>query len=258
MIGRPTRLVLAGVIAAASLAAFASTASASFHLNLIREVHEGNGATGDYVELQATAPGQNFVSGKHIVSYDGGGGILTDYTIPTNVSNGANQATILISSGPLSGADFVAGTGGTGAGNLNVDNTGGTVCFGDSATVAIDCVAFAGNNGLSPTMFPTPPPSPYGTPFALPGAAPNAQLGPNQSLIRTISRGCATQLDAADDTNNSAADFSLGAGTPRSNSTTPTETPCPATPTAKKKCKKHKKKTGGYSAKKTKCKKKKH
>jgi hypothetical protein len=79
----------------------------------------------------------------------------------------------------------------------------------------------------------------------------------NQSLIRTISRGCATALDAADDTN-SAADFSLGAGSPRGNSATPTETPCPTPPATKKKCKKHKKKSGGYSAKKKKCKKKKH
>jgi Tfp pilus assembly protein PilW len=81
----------------------------------------------------------------------------------------------------------------------------------------------------------------------------------NQTLVRTISRGCPTSLDPADDTN-SAADFTLGTGSPRSNSATPTETQCPATPPAtKKKCKKHKKKkNGAYSAKKKKCKKKKH
>ena len=63
-------------------------------------------------------------------------------------------------------------------------------------------------------------------------------------------------LDTADDTN-SAADFTLGAGSPRNNSATPTETPCPPSQgtTPKKKCKKHKKKkSGAYSAKK-KCKK---
>ena len=38
-------------------------------MNLIREVHEG-GVTGDYVELQAYAAGQNFVAGKYINSYD--------------------------------------------------------------------------------------------------------------------------------------------------------------------------------------------
>jgi hypothetical protein len=249
---RLTRIALTSALALFAIAGFASSAAASFHLNLIREVHEGNGTDGDYVELQATAAGQNLVGGRHIVSYDGGGGVYSDFTIPSNVGNGANQATILISNGGVSGADFIAGTG-SGPGNLNVINTGGTVCFTDSSTsVGIDCVAFTSG----PTMFPTPPPSPYGNPFALAGG----QLGPNQSLIRTTSRGCATQLDSADDTNNSAADFSVGAGNPRGNSVTPTETPCPAPPaTKKKKCKKHKKKkAGAYSAKKKKCKKKKH
>ena len=224
----------------------AASAQASYHENLIREVHEG-GVSGDYVELQAYAGGQNLVSGKHIVSYDAGGGSpLTDFPIPSNVANGANQATILIASTATVGgvtADFNAGV------NLNVDNTGGTVCFTDSSiTVKLDCVAFDGTGGAAVTV---PSGANFGTPFALPGVNLDGQ-----SLIRTISRGCATALDTADDTN-SAADFSLGAGSPRNNSATPTETPCPSTP-AKKKCKKHKKKSGAYSAKKKKCKKKKH
>ncbi len=78
------------------------------------------------------------------------------------------------------------------------------------------------------------------------------------TLVRSISRGCATALDIADDTGNSAADFTVGTGTPRGNSVPPTETVCPpatAATTTKKKCKKHKKKkSGAYSAKK-KCKK---
>ena len=90
------------------------------------------------------------------------------------------------------------------------------------------------------------------------GAIPN-----NSSIVRTQARGCATALDAADDTNNSSADFAQGSSTPRANAVTPTETLC-ATPTTKKKkkCKKKKKKkgTGKYgsaAAKKKKCKKKK-
>ena len=245
------------VLSFAVLAAFTSClvaaagAQASYHQNLIREVHEGNGiSTGDYVELQAYAAGENLVAGKHILSYDAGGGApLTNYTIPSNVANAANQATILVAAdASTQGADFVAGNGATG---LNVDNTGGTVCYTDSSiTVALDCVAFDGVGGAGVTV-PSFSPSQFGTPFALPGANLN-----NQALIRTISRGCATALDKADDTN-SAADFTLGAGSPRNNSATPTETPCPVTP-VKKKCKKHKKKkSGAYSAKK-KCKKKKH
>ena len=80
----------------------------------------------------------------------------------------------------------------------------------------------------------------FGNPFALPGTNLN-----EQSLIRTISAGCRHALDPADDTN-VAADFTLGAGNPRNNATTPTETVCPPGPpppstagtSTKKKCKK--------------------
>ena len=226
----------------------AASAAASFHENLIREVHEGPASNGDYVELQARSAGQNFVAGKHIVTYDAGGGQLTNFTIPGSVSNGANQATILIANtASVSGvtADFNAGT------DLNVDNTGGTVCFTDSSiTIKIDCVAFDHPGDLNPFKLPTG--ASFGSPFILPGANLDGK-----SLIRTISGGCATALDAADDTN-SAADFTVGNGSPRNNSATPSETPCPPSTPAKKKCKKHKKKTGAYSAKKKKCKKKKH
>jgi hypothetical protein len=231
----------------------ATSAQATFHENYIREVHIGPGGTGDYVELQAYAGGQNFVAGKHIVTYDGGGTPYSTFTFPHSVNNGANQATILVSDGGVSGADFTAtpGSGNDGT-HLTPINTGGTVCYTDSSTtVGLDCVAYTSG----PTLFPSPPPSPFGTPFTLPGG----QLGPNQSLIRTISRGCATALDTADDTNNSAADFTIGAGSPRGNSVTPTETPCATPPATKKKCKKKKKKhRSAETAKKKKCKKKKH
>ncbi len=165
--------------------------------------------------------GQNFVAGKHIVTYDGGGTPYSTYTLSRPTSrNGANQATILdrrttAFPGRISRQLSASGNDGT---HMTPINTGGTVCYTDSTTaVGLDCVAYTSG----PTMFPSPPPSPFGTPFTLPGG----HLGPNQSLIRSISRGCATALDAADDTNNSAADFTIGAGSPRSNTATPTETP---------------------------------
>ena len=134
----------------------AGSAQASFHLNLIREVHEG-GATGDYVELQAYAAGENLVGGKYVNTYDGGGGSMTSTLIPANVPNGANQATILIAhDASTPGADVVNA-------GLNVVNTGGTVCYSTSpvgTAPALDCVAYTSG----PTAFPTPPPSPYGTP----------------------------------------------------------------------------------------------
>ena len=70
------------------------------------------------MELQAFSTGQNFVNGKHIVTYDAGGGPLTDYTLNHDVNNGANQATILIANAPsVNGVtpDFVAGSNGTGS-----------------------------------------------------------------------------------------------------------------------------------------------
>jgi hypothetical protein len=246
---RLSRIALAAGLALAVAGGLASTAFATFHENRIREIHEG-GATGDYVELQSFSSGQNLVGGKYINTYDGGGGLLTSTLIPGNVANGANQATILIahdSSTP--GADVVNA-------GLNVVNTGGTVCFSTSPVgtdPALDCVAYTSG----PTMFPTPAPSPYGTPITLPGGDLTGM-----TLIRSISRGCGTSLDAADDTDNSAADFTVGTGNPRGNSVTPTETVCPPSPNSpgtstKTKCKKKKHKRSAESAKKKKCKKKK-
>ncbi len=256
---RLTRIALAAGLALAVAGGLASTAFATFHLNRIREVHEGGATGADYVELQSMSAGENLVAGKHIVSYDAGGGPLTDYTIPANVPNAANQATILIANAPMASGvtpDFQAGSGATGDGNLNVDNTGGTVCYTDSSiTVALDCVSFDHANDPNQFMAPTFNPPQFGAPFILPGANLDGQ-----SLIRTISRGCATSLDSADDTN-AAGDFTLGTGSPRNNSMAPTETACPPSPSnpnpGAKKCKKKKHKRSAETAKKKKCKKKK-
>jgi hypothetical protein len=259
---RLTRIALAVGVSLSVATGLTDTASASYHENLIREVHDGGGSTGDYVMLQAYAGGQNLVAGKHIVTYDGAGGVLSSYAIPNIVGNGANQATILISNGGVTDADFAANPG---AGNdglhLNVVNTGGTVCFADSSiTVSLDCVAYFGSN--AGTMFPSvPPASPFGTPLSLGG-----QDLDGKSIVRTIARGCASALDTADDTNNSSADFSIGPPLARNNAAPITETVCPpGNPTSptnpagnvrKRKCKK-KQKRSAEVAKKKKCKKKK-
>jgi hypothetical protein len=233
----------------------ASAAQATFHENLIREVHEG-GATGDYVELQSYAAGQNLVSGKYINSYDGGGSVLTSTLIPSNVANSANNATILVAhDASTPGADVIDA-------GLNVDSTGGTVCFSESPlgnAPALDCVYFGDPTPVTGTAPPIGNPSPVGSIISL-SALPGGSLLGN-SLIRSISRGCATLLDAADDTNNSAADFSIGTGNPRGNASPITETPCPPIPPVKtKKCPKGKKlKTiKKHGKKKKKCVKKKH
>jgi hypothetical protein len=69
--------------------------------------------------------------------------------------------------------------------------------------------------------FAGPLPSPVGAPVS-PTGLPNGA-----SITRDISAGCATLLEAADDTNDSAADFDLTTDrTPRSSSEQPTEKAC--------------------------------
>jgi len=202
-------LVLTGV--------FAASSQAAYHLMKIREVHEGGGASADYVELQMYADGQNFVSGHVIRTYDGGGNPFNTFAIPGNVANGGNQRTILIAdTNPVTGGvtpDFVAPTA-----NLLV-GAGGSACFIDTLpSNGIDCVAFG------TTAAPVTNPSPVGTPVLFGGA-----LAAGQSIERSIVPNCNTLLEAADDTDNSAADFALATPTPRNNATAPTETDCPET-----------------------------
>ncbi len=76
----------------------------------------------------------------------------------------------------------------------------------------IDCVAYGAF--MATAMIPSAGPPAVATPF-------------ESTLERSIAKGCATALDAADDTNNSSADFALSTRPPRSNATAPTETLCP-------------------------------
>jgi hypothetical protein len=252
---RLVRLALITSLSLLGLGAVASSASATYHDNRIREVHE-TGADGDYVVLQAFAPGQNFTANKQVVTYDGGGTAFS-HVVLSNVANGANQATILVGDTGVTGADATDTT-------FNVINTGGTVCFSEGISIltpptGVDCVAYDGN--ATPFTGPTvPPASAYGTPLQL--GAPDFN---GKSIVRSIARGCATSLDSADDTNDSAADFSVSTSTnPRNNAAPITETVCPpgnpnsptnpAGKTRKRKCKK-KQKRSAEVAKKKKCKK---
>ncbi len=230
-------LIVSGLMAAG--------AGANYHLVKIREVHKGATMAGDYVMLQMYAAGQNIFATHNVRFLDGTGSVVADYDL-TNVPNGESQRTYLLGNS-VSGADQnEAGVyiGADGAVCYNELNGGGLASNG------IDCVSW-GN--FTPT----------GEPLSSP-AQPNALtgLGGNQSLVRTITRGCATALDSADDTDNSAADFSVGAAIGRSNAGVPTEKLCTTTQ-KQNKCKKKKKKKGKGKAaaakkkKKKKCKKKK-
>ena len=123
-----TRFALVAGLALVAAGGLAATASATYHENRIREIHEG-GATGDYVELQAFTAGQNMVGGKYINTYDGGGGLLDlDF-------DSERCCERCKSSDDPDRARCVDGSraGCCNSGHLNVVNTGGTVCFSTSA-----------------------------------------------------------------------------------------------------------------------------
>jgi hypothetical protein len=124
---------------------------------------------------------------------------------------------------------------------------GGAVCFNEAnlGVGGIDCVSWGNFTGVTSSLSGNP-------------AVPGTGIGADQSLIRGITRGCATALDAADDSDNSAGDFAIAPAIGRPNAGTPTEKLCtPVKKKKKKKCKKKAKKKSASSAAKKKCKKKK-
>lgn len=199
-----TRLLLLGSLLAAGLVAAAPPASADFHLMVISEVSDGTAldSNEDFVELQMFSPGQTQVMGHTITTYDASGNLQTTYTLDANVLNGQSQRTILI--GSLGVQEDLTET-------MNIPSDG-AVCFAN-----VDCVAYGTITNFTNLTSPVT--------AAFPTAMPL-----DNSLQRRITAGCPTFLEASDDTNNSASDFFAAAPTPRNNSATPTETPCPGGP----------------------------
>lgn len=219
-----TRRRVTGIALSLSLAlaaVLATSAHASFHLMKIRELDPGTPAgMNGFMELQMTAAGQNLVVGQQVKVYNSAGTEISFFTIPGNAANGQNQRTILVGDANVPGSDFTYN--GLGPA-LDAVRPGGAACFLGSN----DCVSWGAFTGAALLPGPTGTPAP-----AIP---------PGQSLNRLITRNCATLLEEGDDPNNSAADFTLGAPSPRPNATPPTEVECkPTTPVAKK-CKKRKK-----------------
>jgi Ca2+-binding RTX toxin-like protein len=219
---RLTRIVLAASLVIAGTAVLASAASASFHLNKIREI-TGDTAGGNqsYIELQMYASGENFVAGHNITVWDADGLVLgmpvpvqTHTLTGPNPPNGANQSTILIGDTNVAGRDFTIPElsnylDNTVGGNLMA---AGAICY---EGIPIDCVSWGGANFTGANNLPD-----HTTPNG--SSMPTGLL----ALQRNIGANCATALDSADDTDNAAADFSLVGANPRPNSMTPTETLC--------------------------------
>jgi hypothetical protein len=208
------RALIAGL---AGLLLYASAASASYHLMKIREINRGTDTPFSredaFVELQMYAAGQNLVAGKELRFFNPAGAQTATFVFPANVPNGENQRTILVGDNLVpGGVDFIDNSMDT-FGHFNP--SGGAVCFVDPPATPIDCVAWGGFAGTLPAGAPASP----------------AGLADGQGLERSITPSCVTLLEAVDDTDDSATDFSLtttASYTPRTNSVAPTEVGCPA------------------------------
>jgi len=199
-------LVTAAALVGAGL--LAPAASASFHLISIREVYPGSAASpsSGYVELQMYSSGQQFVAGHAVTVYDAGGTATDTFTFSSSPSNGANQQAILVGDDGVQSAfgvipDLVDPS-------LSLAAAGGAVCWNGTP----DCVSWGAFTGSTPSTSGSP-----GDPTGIPDG---------MALRRTIEPNCPTLLEAADDTNNSATDFSDVAPNPRNNSSAITEMAC--------------------------------
>ena len=182
--------------AAALVMLVSAKASASFHQMKVVEVFAGSMAApnASYVQLQMYAKSQNFVGGHVLHVYDAAGAeiVAAKVTLSGNVTNGANQANILIGTSSVAAAfgvapDFTL--------PQNLDKTGGAVCF-----EAIDCFS-------------------WGT---FPGAAADGSINPFQLVTdkaarRSIASGNPALLEVADDHDNNVMDFTAVTPAPKNN-----------------------------------------
>jgi len=186
----------------------APTAHATFHEMSIREVYPGSTAHPDsgYVELQMYAAGQNLVGGHALTVYDAGGTVIGTFTFSEKVPNAANQQTILIGDSGVQ-STFGVAPDLTDAG-LEIRRAGGAACWAGS----IDCVSWGNFGGLTPSASGSPA-DPLGVPDGM-------------ALRRTIAPHCPTLLEAGDDSNASATDFSDATPEPRDNASPIVEEAC--------------------------------
>jgi hypothetical protein len=187
-----------------------SPAAADFHLVSLREVFPGDTGSPDaeYVELQAYAAGQNFVSGHSLTFHDAGGATIGTESFDNDVADGRSQMTFVMATAAAEShfgftADEAMKPG-------LIDPAGGAICW-----AALDCVAWGGFAGALPSTA-GPPAAPAGIPDGM-------------ALRRTIAPGCATLLEPSDDRDDSALDFAAVFPAPRPNSSLPSEGPCTAT-----------------------------
>src|SRR5829696_9220541 len=199
------------LLAAALLLAVAAPAQANHHFLRITEVFAGTTAqpNAEFVELQASAAGQNVLTGKRLRVYDAAGTLLSTATFPANVATSAAQMTVLI--GTTQAASYFGVTPDL-AMTAGIPARGGRICW-ENTTAFVDCVAWGD----------------YAGPDSGKGEAnpvnPSEGIPAGKVLARDLSRGASPTLlnvptppATGDDENNSAADFDVvNFATPRNN-----------------------------------------
>jgi hypothetical protein len=205
-------------LAAAILLAVPASASASFHLIKVREVHPGQ-SDDSYVELQMFAAGQSLLGGHSLTLYSSSGALVHTSTFSGSVAHSANQQTVLV------GDTAVQSTYGVAPdlldAGLSIPAAGGAACW-NAGGIPADCVAWGNFNGQAAIQTSTG--TAVGSP-ASPGGIPAGM-----AIRRKISPGCPTLLEEADDSNVSATDFEEVAPSPRNDSSPIAESVCPGVP----------------------------
>lgn len=187
-------------LAALALGVFAPGAAADHHFMRVTEVFGGasGNPSAQFVELQMFSPNQNAVNGTGVRFLTPTGAPDGTFSFGADVVNGADNDTILAAT-PQAAAFFGVPA------DLTIDpvmdRAGGKVEF-QGKTATVDRFSWGSFSGSSTGS---------GTPF--PGGLP---LG--LSVHRDVAGGTvAGQLDAADDTGSSSADFDAGQPSPRNN-----------------------------------------
>jgi hypothetical protein len=194
------------------------SAQATFHLIKVREVHPGQ-SDDSYVELQMFAAGQSLLSGHSLTLYGSTGNLIHTSTFSSSIAHSANQQTVLI------GDTAVQSTFGVAPdlldAGLSIPAAGGAVCW-NAGGIPADCVAWGNFSGQAALQTAT------GTSVGSPASPGGIAAG--KAIRRKISPGCATLLEEADDTNDSAGDFEEVTPSPRNDSSPITESVCAGAP----------------------------
>jgi hypothetical protein len=204
--------------AAACALLLAPAAGATFHLIKVREVHPSSGQD-SYVELQMYAGSQSFLTGHAVTVYNAAGTLVHSSSFSSGVTNGLNQATVLIGDSGVQSSFGVAPD--LVDSSLAIPAAGGAACW-NAGGLPADCVAwgnFSGGAALQTSTGAT-----VGSPVS-PGG-----VTAGKAIRRSIEPGCPTLLEEADDSDNSVTDFSEVTPSPRNNASAIVEATCAGAP----------------------------